>query len=202
MIKDRGVILRRVPYSDSAIILSCFTHDRGLISLFTRAQKKSTTGHLQIGSFILFTAKSKPDSDLFTLIEGQWDSNIPSQPIPSACLGVWSFTIEILYKSLATSFPIPQLLHQVSGYYAHLCLGDISTHPYVPLCLILHAIGISDLRNPIDDQAVYDSLTEFNLISSDEDSESFSPDRAFKKELVRFQQHFNVDQIESLYLVD
>lgn len=201
MVRDRGIILRKVPYSDSASVINCFALDHGQISLFTRVNKKSTAGHLQIGSFISFTAKSKPNSDLYTLVESQWDQDLPSQPLPAEALGVWAFCLELLYKSLSPSFPIPLLLHKVSSYYAHLSLSDISLHPYIPLCLIMHSAGISDLTNHVSDEAIMKSLQLFELLADDSPREAVPIEHAFKSELQRFQRHFNVDHIDSLYLV-
>ena len=57
MLKDKGLVLRVIPYSDSARIYQCFTLDNGLISLFGRVAKSKGLMRLQTGSFIVFSAK-------------------------------------------------------------------------------------------------------------------------------------------------
>lgn len=205
MISDCGIIVRSIPYSDSARILGCFTENHGLVTLFTRIAKKRAVGHVQNGAFIHFTAKEKAGSDMMTLMDSRWNPRIPTDPLRGEEAALWLFMVELLQKSLREKLILPQLYHRVSSYFGYLSQGEISLDPLVPLVTISHELGLSDVAMvfKLSDQAVCEALQMLgigrNLETANRSEQS---KEAFNIELQRFQQHFGIDHLGSLELID
>lgn len=207
MIKDQGLVLRSIPYSDSARIYQCFTLNHGLISLFGRSSKSKSTMKLQTGAFIVFAAKQKPNSSLFTLTEVSWDTSVPTDIPNGQESALWMFAIELMHKSLKEQMAIPQLFHRLATYYAYLTQGELSLNPILPLVIVSHDLGVCDSQMVMklaDDQVV-SQLLLLGINASEETrrkTDSLSSKDIFNVELDRFQQHFNIHNVESLYLLD
>lgn len=207
MVKDTGLIIRSIPYSDSARILHCFTESKGLQALFARIPKKNQMlGHLMPGSFMSFNAISKPGSSLLTIKESRWDLKMPTEQLQGEQHLVWLFTLELLHKSLKEGFPLPQLLQRIRVYYALLCQGQISTDPLIALVTVSGALGLSDVQLVYNnaDQGVKTALKQLGWNVSDHHASmlntSTPKEALFNIECDRFLEHFNIAQLESLYL--
>ncbi|MEQ9187222.1 MAG: recombination protein O N-terminal domain-containing protein [Cryomorphaceae bacterium] len=205
MISDCGIIVRSIPYSDSARILGCFTENHGLVTLFARIAKKRAVGHVQNGAFIHFTAKTKAGSEMMSLIDSRWNPRIPTDHLQGEEAALWLFMVELLQKSLREKLILPQLYHRVSSYYGYLSQREISLDPLVPLVMISQELGLSDVAMvfKLSDREVCEALQMLgvgrNLDASDKIGQS---KEAFNIELQRFQQHFGVDHLGSLELID
>jgi len=206
MTRDSGLILRAIPYSDSARILKCFTESQGLISLFARgSKKKGGKGFLSHGSFIEFTADLNRSKEIQTLKDVRWDPRIPTDPLMPEQHALWLFTIELLQRSIKEELPIPQLLHRVRMYYALLTNSDVLQHPLVPLLLISSELGLSDLQqvSRMADDEVVNALSSLGWKAiQDEQVDPIPREQLFHIERDRFQEHFSIDRIESLYLFE
>jgi hypothetical protein len=207
MVKDTGLIIRSIPYSDSARILHCFTENKGLQALFVRIPKKNLMlGHLMPGSFISFSAQAKPGSTLLSIKESRWDQKMPTEQIHGEQHLVWLFTLELLHKSLKEAFPLPHLLQRIRVYYALLCQGEINTDPLIALVTISGALGLSDVQMvyKLADEEIKTALVQLGWgVFKDVETipqPSTARDTLFNLECDRFQQHFNIDQLDSLYL--
>jgi hypothetical protein len=203
MIKDRGIVLRNIPYSDGARIVHCFTENNGLKALFTRTSMKRSAGHLQSGSFIEFTAQQKTAKDLLTLSDARWDPKIPSDILSPEASMLWLFAVEMMQKSLREHIVLPQLYHRLCTYFALLGQGEISLHPLVPLVTIAHEYGISDL-NQVFEMGSRGPLSGLKLLGLGRTlHEGSQPqDQAlFNVELDRFQQHFGIARLTSLEIL-
>lgn len=203
MIKDRGLILRIVPYSDSSVIIRCFTDSDGVVPLFARLpQRKRQSGHLQTGSFIEFTAQQRATS-MLSVKESRWDSSMPNQQLPAPALGVWMFTIELLQKSLAEKLALPALKQRIDHYYAHLLHGAISTDALIPLVVISNSLGLCDAtRLPLAaDVSIKDDLDTLGFAQQAKTTAPIDPTDIFAFELERFSKHFEIAAIDSLALL-
>ena len=204
MIRARGIVVRSIPYSDSARILHCFTENHGLLALFTRTGKKRMLGHLQNGSFIEFTAKEKSGTDLLTLGDSRWDPKVPTDPLRGEEASLWLFTVELLQKSLKEKLIIPQLYHRSTTYFAYLSQGGVSLEPIIPLVMISHDLGLADL-SMVFKLADARSVQALQTLGVGRDV-AFDPERTqvkevFNIELDRFQQHFGIQKLGSLDLI-
>ena len=207
MYKDHGLIIRAIPYSDSARILQCFTETKGLQALYIRMPKKRRlTGHLTPGSFISFAANQRSGSSLATLMEARWDQNMPTDPLSPEQHVVWLFTLELLQKSLKEDFPLPHLLQRVRLYYALLSQQQIDADPLVALVSVSGALGLSDVQlvSQLAETSIKNALEQlgwrFEISSSTR--QPMSRKELFNLECDRFQQHFGIERLESLYLFD
>lgn len=207
MYKDYGLIIRAIPYSDSGRILHCFTEKKGVQALYLRLSKKrQVIGHLMPGSFIEFAARQKPGSSLSSLSESRWDARMPTDRLSPEQHIVWLFTLELLQKSLKEDFPLPQLLHRVRLYYALLSQQEINADPLVALVTVSGALGLSDVQMVLSmaDKPVAEALEQLGwrpnaLLKEDQ---KLQHKELFNLECDRFQQHFGIEQLESLYLFD
>ena len=207
MLKDKGLVLRVIPYSDSARIYQCFTLDNGLISLFGRVAKSKGVMRLQTGSFIVFSAKQKPNTSLYTLTDVGWDPSVPTDRPNGQESALWMFTLELMQKSLKEQLAIPQLFHRLAAYYAYLTQGELSLNPLIPLVIVSHDLGVCDSQMVIkmaDDSSVSQliKLGIGEVDSSRKKTDSFQSKDVFNVELERFQQHFGITHVESIYLLD
>lgn len=205
MIKDRGLIIKQIPYSDNSRILRCFTLNKGLLTLFARIPKKSTIrGLLQTGSFIQFSANKKNESSLYSLTEAKWDDNIPSNQISLEANNSWIFTLEILHKSLAEELPLPHLHERLYRYYAHLLYEEVSLDPLISLLNIAGTLGVIDIHglNQLLPQSVINDLNKLNWELKTHQYKEVPRNQVFNTELDRFMKHFNISNLESLYLVE
>ena len=204
MIKDHGILLRSIPYSDSARILHCFTENNGLLALFTRLGKRRMAGHLQAGSLIEFTAKDKSGADLLTLIDSRWDPGIPTDSLGGEEAALWLFAVELLQRSLKERLILPQLYHRMATYYGYLSQAEIAMNPIVPLVVISSQLGLSDVAM-VFCLADAESLEALQLlgVGRDQEIKASTPQtkEAFNIELERFQQHFGIDHLGSLDLI-
>lgn len=205
MYRDRGIVLKIIPYSDSAAIIRCFTHTKGVIALFTRYGKKTKqAGHLQTGAFIEFTAQPRPNA-LLSVRDCHWDRNVPNTSLHPSLLATWLFTVELLHKALAEDFALPHLKTQVDTYYAHLLHEAISPDPCTPLILISSALGLFDptqLAQRTHKTVVEDlrclgySFSEPAHIHPSGDQKTL-----FEAELNRFMQHFGIQRLDACELL-
>ena len=207
MLKDQGLVLRSIPYSDSARIYQCFTLNNGLISLFGRISKSKGAMRLQTGAFIVFTAKQKPNTSLYSLSEVSWDPAVPTDTPNGQESALWMFTLELMQKSVKEQMAIPQLFHRLAAYYAYLTQGELSLNPIIPLVLVSHDLGVCDSQMVmrLADDYVVEQLLRLGIDASVElrgKIDSLDSKDIFNVELDRFQQHFNISQVESLYLLD
>ena len=207
MIKDKGLILRSIPYSDSARIYQCFTLNNGLISLFGRVSKSKGAMRLQTGAFIALSAKQKPNTSLYSLTEVSWDPSVPTDTPNGQESALWMFTLELMQKSVKEQMPIPQLFHRLAAYYAYLTQGEFSLNPIIPLVLVSHDLGVCDSQMvmKLADDYVVSQLLRLGIDASIETRskvDSLDSQDIFNVELDRIQQHFNISQLESLYLLD
>lgn len=204
MFKDRGLVLRIVPYSDSSVIVRCFTDTQGVMPLFARVSKsRRQSGHLQTGSFIEFSAHERTGS-MAAITEGRWDSRIPSNALSPASLGVWLFTVELLQKTLAEKLHLFQLKQRIDRYYAHLLHSAISVEPCVPLLIISSSLGLSDLsRLPLSthEPAYKDLNTLGYSLPPGPIQNPIAADDVFAFELERLTKHFEIGVIDSLALL-
>jgi hypothetical protein len=207
MLKDQGLVLRSIPYSDSARIYQCFTLNTGLISLFGRVSNKKSATRLQTGAFIVFTARQKPNTSLYSLNEVSWDPSVPTDLPNGQASALWMFTLELMQRSIKEEMAIPALFHRLAAYYAYLTQGEVSLNPIIPLVLVSHDLGVCDSQMvmKLADDAVVDQLLRLGIDASFEPrnkSDLLQSQDIFNVELDRFQQHFNISQFESLYLLD
>lgn len=204
MIKDRGVILRSIPYSDSARIIHCFTKDHGLLAFFARINKKRGPGYLQLGSFVEFTAKEKPGSGLYNLTDVRWDPAIPTDPLGGEANLRWLFLLELLQKCLQESLILPELYQRTALYHAFLSQEEIDLDPAIPLVLVSFHLGLSDL-NMVFRMADRQCLEGLHLlgVGSDHSAAAGEPQgrSLLNLELERVQQHFGIDKIQSLEMI-
>ncbi|NQV51530.1 MAG: recombination protein O N-terminal domain-containing protein [Flavobacteriales bacterium] len=205
MVNDHGIIVRSIPYSDSARILHCFTENNGLVTLFTRIGKKHVSGHLQAGSFIQFTAREKAGSEMMTLMDSRWNPRIPTDPMGGEAAALWLFAVELLQKSLRERLILPQLYHRLSTYFGYLTQGGVSADPLVPLVVISCELGLSDVAM-VFELAQEDPLRSLQLLgigrTLDIPLGGQQSKEAFNIEIQRFQQHFGIERLGSLDLID
>ena len=207
MEKDTGLIIRSIPYSDSARILHCFTENHGLTALFTRlSSKRRVTGHLMPGGFIEFTARTIPGKTMKTIGESRWDPNIPTDALSPERVIVWTFTLELLQKSLKENFALPNLLHRIRLYYALLTQREVGSNPLIPLAAISAQLGLSDagMVTQLCSNEVRSALQRlgFPVDDSGEVSITMNEKELFNVERDRFQEHFGITQLETLYLIE
>jgi DNA repair protein RecO (recombination protein O) len=81
---DRGVVLRKINYSDSSLILTIFTEENGLQKFIFQGAKKKASALYPL-SIIEFSFYKRPDSELgkMTSAESFSTSEIPFDPIRS-----------------------------------------------------------------------------------------------------------------------
>ncbi|MEX2596813.1 MAG: recombination protein O N-terminal domain-containing protein [Salibacteraceae bacterium] len=207
MYRGSGLILRTIPYSDSAKILQCFTQNKGLISLFVRqASKKRMTGHLQSGSFIEFTAKQRSNTSILSMTDARWDPRVPTDALAGEQSALWFFTLELLQKSIKENLPIPRLFNRIRLYYAMLSQNDVQLIPLVPLLVISTELGLSDLKL-IASMSGRDLVEILNRLGYDAEIGSdrqhqMTIEELFHLERDRFMDQFNIDALETLYLLE
>jgi len=205
MYRDSGIVLKTISYSDSASIVRCFTHEKGVTALFARHSKKSKhAAHLQTGAFMEFTAQPKPGA-LASIRESRWNRNVPNTPLPPTALATWLFTVELLHRSLAEHFALPHLKVQVERYYAHLLHEAVSPDPCTPLIVISTALGIfnqADFARPASPHLAEDlERLGYHLPVGKTAAVINDPETLFDSTLGRFMQHFGIQRLESRELL-
>ena len=199
--KERGLIPRIVPYSDSSSVLKCLTASSGVQSYFIRLGKKARqTGHLQTGQFIVFSAKEN-HKGLSGIAESYLDPDMASTNLRPHQFGVWLFTIELLNKTLPESFNIPGLRETIDRYFVHLAHQHISEDALTPLLLLTQAMGLIDLTGLFLE---LNSPTSFNLKTLGYQINSrtnVNETELFDFHLYRFMEHFGIQKIDSLDLL-
>ncbi|GAB5539325.1 MAG: hypothetical protein Salg2KO_14280 [Salibacteraceae bacterium] len=196
-----GLILRIIPYSDSARIIKCLTDDEGLQAYFFRSSKKSkSAGHIQTGSFISFLLNDRP-SKLPSIKECRPDPNFAGAPLPIEASGVWLFTLELLNKSLEENFHIPGLKRTVDRYYSFLAHDNVSTEPLTPLILISQQLGIWNRDNTLDASCL-NTIEDFEKMGMDIGLKQSDRARdSFDEALTQFKNHFSIYTLDSLDLI-
>lgn len=205
MYKDRGLIIKHIPYGDSSRIIKCFTQEKGLITLFVRIPKKGPSRALyQTGSFIELSASNYKKGSMLTPKEIKWDSNIPNQPLAFETHTIWLFTLELLQKSLVEEFQLTQLHERVYSYYAHLIYQEIEINPTIPLLNIAASLGVIDLHgiNPLLGSNLIEQLNKLGWNLKPHQHPAMKDAEVFNTELERFLSHFNIQHLESLVLLD
>ncbi len=194
----RGLILRIIPYSDSARIIKCLVDGEGQQALFTRISKKTGgSGHLQTGHFIEFRVTDKK-TGVKSIKESRLDSALGANFLVPQAYGVWLFTLELLNKSLQDNFNIPELTKKMDQYYSHLSHGTIPFEPIIPLIILSVSYGIFDQKNTgiQASAAAHSGLNIFGIQTA-----TNVPMVSFDQILTRFTNHFAIQQIESLDLL-
>lgn len=203
--KDRGLIIKQIPYGDSSRIIKCFTQSQGLQTLFVRTPKKgSLRALLQIGSFIEFTAINERQGNMIKPKEIKWDENIPNEAINHQSQAVWMFSIELLHKSLAEGLILTQLHKRVYAYYLNLFYENISSSATVTLLNISASLGLIDL-NSLSNLLPAPILADLNKLTwtlNPIHSTPLNEIEIFNSELERFVSHFGIKQINSLNLIN
>lgn len=205
MIKDRGLIVKQIPYSDSSRIIKCFTQNHGIKTLFVRIPKKgSTKALLQIGSFIEFTASENTKGGMLSPKEIKWDSNIPNQQLNLLSQSSWVFTLELLHKSLVEGFALPQLHERIYNYYIFLLYQEIQSSPCVSLLNIAGSLGVIDLYglSPLLPDHILKNLNKLAWNLNPNTSNPVKEIEVFNTELERFISHFGIQRIDSLELIE
>lgn len=199
--KERGLILRIVPYSDSSSVLKCLTANTGVQSYFIRLGKKNRqTGHLQTGHFIAFSAKEN-NKGIHTLTESYLDPDMASTELKPHQFAVWLFVIELLNKSLPDSFNIPGLRETIDRYYAHLAHNQISEDPLTPLLLLIKALGIIDFSG-LTLALNSANSTNLNILGFTIKTQPRQNEQElFEFHLYRFMEHFGIQKLDSLELL-
>jgi recombinational DNA repair protein (RecF pathway) len=205
MYQDRGLIIKHIPYGDSSRIIKCFTQEKGLITLFVRIPKKGPSRALyQTGSFIEISAPTYKKGSMLSPKDVKWDSNIPNQALAFETHTIWLFTLELLQKSLAEEFQLTQLHERVYSYYAHLLYEEIATNPTISLLNIAASLGVIDLNgiNPLLGSTLIEDLNKLGWNLRHHTHPAMKDTEIFNTELERFLSHFNIQQLESLVLLD
>lgn len=198
-VETRGLILRNIPYSDSSRIIRCLTNDQGILPFFIRTSKsQKQTGHLQTGSFIEFSIHSKKQG-ISTILESRPDTVIHSNELHKSLIGVWLFTIELINKAVPEAFHIPGLSESIDKYYTHLSHHSISPDPIIPLIILTRKLGIYNEASTLIEQTseLGKSLDQLLVPYTKNDTTSIQ----FNSYLQAFQLHFNIERVESLYLI-
>ena len=65
-IKTRGIVLKRIPYTDNSIVVQFFTQHAGLVSFLVRGiqKNKSKNAYYQLGQFVELVFKPKEGTGL------------------------------------------------------------------------------------------------------------------------------------------
>jgi hypothetical protein len=158
------------------------------------------------GSFISFAAQQRPGGSLATLTESRWDQRMPTDRLLPEQHVVWLFTLELLQKSLKEDFPLPHLLQRVRVYYALLSQQQIDPDPLVALVTVSGALGLSDVQLVLQlaEPKVAGALEQLGWrpTLTDQPAQRMSKKELFNLECDRFQQHFGIERLESLYLFE
>lgn len=197
--------MRVVPYTDSTRIIQCFSQSNGLISLFHRGAKKQAAGHIRLGGFIDFNARSKSGASMFSLHDARWNPAVPTDMLAGKALVVWYFTIELLQRSLKENMALPLLLQRITTYYAMLTQQRVPPEPIIPLIIISHEMGLCDLKMvaALDSKPLRHSIRELGIkLGADAADNLLRTDALFNLELDRFQQHFSIISIEAMFLLE
>lgn len=205
MIKDRGLIVKQIPYSDSSRIVKCFTQNSGIKTLFVRIPKKgSTKALLQVGSFIEFTATESNKGGMLSPKEIKWDSNIPNESLDLERQSTWLFTLELLHKSLVEGFALPILHERIYNYYIYLLYNEISPSPTVTLLNVAGTLGVIDLSGlcSLMPNEVLKNLNKLAWNLKPAHANPINELEVFNTELERFISHFSIQRIDSLDLLD
>jgi len=121
-------------------------------------------------------------------------------------LNTWMFCIELLQKGVRYEIPLSNLYHRVAAYFAMLTQSEVDQHPLIPLTIVAHSLGLSDLEvlHQLEDEAIKRNLTKLGVYQPLEgELRQRLPTRAvFNIELERFQRTFGVSKMESLFLFD
>lgn len=191
--QKRGLIIRIIPYSDSARILKCLVDGEGLKPFFIRQSKKIGSGHLQTGHYIEFT-ESDNSKGIASIKESRVDSALGTAFLSPEYHGVWLFTLELLNKSLQENFNIPGLTQRIELYYSHICHGTICSMPIVPLVLLSQTFGIFDPKH-LGLSAPSEAISALNQlgVNAHEDATKIH----YEELLEAFKNHFNIVGIES-----
>lgn len=138
--------------------------------------------------------------------ESRWDPEMPTDALSPDRSVIWMFTLELLQKSLKENFALPHLLHRIRLYYALLTQQEIATNPLIPLVTISAELGISDpqMVAQLAGAEVNEALGQLGIKVKPTEKQgiSMSEKQLFNVERDRFQEHFGVAQLDTLYLID
>jgi DNA repair protein RecO len=114
-LKTRGIVLKRIPYSDNSAVVLFFTEHSGLVSFLVRGLQtsKSKNAYYQLGQFVELVYRPKENGGLCHIKEINIPTEILEEPMPSAppflVQQIRFFYIEILNLCIHESVTDPDL---------------------------------------------------------------------------------------------
>lgn len=147
VIKDRGLVLRRVPYRDSDLILTCYTETLGKCSALARSGRKSQKrfgGSLQAFVFAEFDLAVKENADLAELRQAQplhHFERLSQDPMQLGRASYLTELVDVLQKERDPNSEILQLLIDALGW-----LNDSPADDGQSRSAILRSFEVSLLR--------------------------------------------------------
>ncbi|MGB0914422.1 MAG: DNA repair protein RecO [Crocinitomicaceae bacterium] len=152
---DQGVFLHRIPYSDSSLITTFYTREKGLQKFLFRGGKKKAHGVFPMALSEL-SFYGRPESELFNLtaVESTFSQTFQFDPIKSA---IAFFMAETLRKCVHEGDVDEEVFEFIVGYIEELEKSDdLMLFPVSFLIGLSEVLGFKPL---LDDKGA----TVFNL---------------------------------------
>jgi DNA repair protein RecO (recombination protein O) len=109
-IKSPGLILKKIPFSETSIILKVFTRDSGLITLIAKGAKRPKSkyhGLLDFFTLNQFVYPEKSKSDILTLLEVSLIHDYPTLKSDPGRMALGSVFMELYTKYMHEPAPSP-----------------------------------------------------------------------------------------------
>ncbi len=146
IIRDTGIVLRAVPYSETSLIITAFTANHGKVGLMAKgARRKAKTGTVLVldpGYEVEFVWSHKPTRDLqvvreFSLVDPHFGIRASLEATVISCS-----VIELLLKTQSEDDPHPELYFAATRL---LCLCEVPGTTCWPVFWAFHLILLSQL---------------------------------------------------------
>ncbi len=135
---DNAIILRKIAYGETDLIVTCFTQTEGLLSGLAKGAKKSTRrfgAALELGAFVEMSYTKRKASNLAFLKEARIRQSIPMLSRSLATITACTAALELALFFLQERLPAEEKFLLLKNYLARITskepnLADIVQHQF------------------------------------------------------------------------
>ncbi len=155
-----AIPLKHFPYSESSVIVKCYTQEMGLISVLCRGVKKRSgrkSGQLPLLQPKLLEAKKSPKSDLFVLTDSSSLGVFDSCSENPRKIALTFFVSNVAYNLLQPEMSVPGLFDFFGKFMSRLeTQSVISNIHFTFLNQVALLLGIAPANNYAENRAFFD----------------------------------------------